>query len=70
MRISAETMGGPGPRATPTWHEGRLYALGATGPLWCLDAATGEVLWHRNILDDGDGGEPRVGDVGIAADRR
>ena len=49
-----ETMGGPGPRATPTWHEGRLYALGATGPLWCLDAATGEVLWDRNILDDGD----------------
>ena len=53
MRISARRWGVRARRATPTWHEGRLYALGATGPLWCLDAATGEVLWHRNILDDG-----------------
>ena len=48
-----ESMGGPGPRATPTWHEGRLYALGATGRLVCLDAGTGELVWERNILDDG-----------------
>lgn len=48
-----ETMGGPGPRATPTWHDGRLYALGATGRFVCLDAATGEVLWERDILADG-----------------
>ncbi len=48
-----EAMGGPGPRATPTWHGGRLYALGATGRLVCLDAATGGVVWARNILDDG-----------------
>ena len=47
-----ETMGGPGPRATPTWHDGRLYALGATGRLACLDAATGAVLWERDILND------------------
>lgn len=49
-----EAMGGPGPRATPTWHEGRLYALGATGRFWCLDAETGAVIWNRNILDDSD----------------
>ena len=48
-----ETMGGPGPRATPTWHAGRLYALGATGRFVCLDAATGAVVWERNILADG-----------------
>ena len=47
-----ERMGGPGPRATPTWHDGRIYALGATGFLWSLDAATGDVIWQRNILDD------------------
>ena len=47
-----ETLGGAGPRATPTWHDGRLYALGATGHFWCLDAATGDVLWHRDILKD------------------
>ena len=48
----AEAMGGAGPRATPTWHAGRVYALGATGRLWALDAATGDVLWQRNILRD------------------
>jgi len=47
-----ETMGGPGPRATPTWHDGHLYALGATGQFWCLDAKTGAVMWNRNILHD------------------
>ncbi len=47
-----EGMGGDGPRATPTWHDGRLYALGAEGELRCLDAATGKVLWSKNILRD------------------
>jgi len=47
-----ETMGGPGPRATPTWHDGRVYALGATGRLVGLDAATGAVVWERDILAD------------------
>ena len=43
---------GDGPRATPTWDEGRLYALGATGELRCLDAKTGAVAWRRNILSE------------------
>lgn len=45
-----ESMGGDGPRATPTWDEGYLYALGATGELRCLDAETGKRIWSRNIL--------------------
>src|SRR5262245_6931019 len=32
-----EAMGGDGPRATPTWSDGRVYALGATGELRALD---------------------------------
>lgn len=43
---------GDGPRATPTWHEGRLYALGALGELRCLDARTGKLVWSKNILKD------------------
>jgi outer membrane protein assembly factor BamB len=31
---------------------GRIYSLGATGVLNCLDAATGEVKWMRKIADD------------------
>jgi outer membrane protein assembly factor BamB len=47
-----ESMGGPGPRATPTWHDGRLYVLGATGEFRALDAATGRTLWRTDILAD------------------
>jgi outer membrane protein assembly factor BamB len=47
-----EALGGDGPRATPTWHEGRLYALGATGEFRCLDAHSGKRIWSRNILAD------------------
>jgi outer membrane protein assembly factor BamB len=47
-----EGMGGDGPRATPTWHDGRVYALGATGELRCLRDADGTVLWRRDILDE------------------
>jgi outer membrane protein assembly factor BamB len=43
---------GDGPRATPTWDQGRLYALGGTGELRCLDANTGTVIWGKNILSD------------------
>ena len=49
-----ELLGGPGPRATPTWHDGRLYVVGAAGMFICLDAQTGAVIWERNILEDAD----------------
>jgi outer membrane protein assembly factor BamB len=50
----AESMGGDGPRATPTYHDGRIYALGALGELRCLDALTGALVWRRNILTGND----------------
>ncbi len=47
-----ESMGGDGPRATPTYDEGRVYALGAEGELRAIDAATGTTLWRRNMLSE------------------
>lgn len=47
-----ESLGGDGPRATPTYHEGRVYALGATGEFRCLDAKTGKQIWGKNILSE------------------
>jgi outer membrane protein assembly factor BamB len=47
-----EALGGDGPRATPTYHDGRVYALGAEGEFRCLDAATGATIWRKNILTD------------------
>jgi outer membrane protein assembly factor BamB len=47
-----EPLGGDGPRATPTYHEGHVYALGAAGELRRLDARTGAVQWRHNILEE------------------
>jgi outer membrane protein assembly factor BamB len=51
---------GPGPRGTPTVDgdastplgTGRVYVLTELGDLWCLAAANGAEIWHRNILRD------------------
>lgn len=47
-----ETLGGDGPRATPTLAGERVYSLGAEGHLYCLEAADGRVVWKRNILQE------------------
>ncbi len=48
----SNTMGGDGPRATPTVFDSRLYAMGGTGILNCLDPRTGEVLWTHDVVAD------------------
>ncbi len=45
---------GNGPRATPTVAGDRVYALGTTGRLHCLDLGSGRVVWQRDIVaEDG-----------------
>jgi outer membrane protein assembly factor BamB len=50
--LFAESLGGDGPRATPTWADGIVYALGAAGELRALDERSGRVLWRTNIIDE------------------
>lgn len=41
---------GDGPRGTPTLDGDRLYALGGTGTLSCLDVKSGKPIWTVNVL--------------------
>jgi outer membrane protein assembly factor BamB len=47
-----ESISGAGPRATPQFADGRIYSMGATGILNCLDAVNGNVIWSRNLVSD------------------
>ena len=56
-----EAMGGVGPRATPTYADGRLFSLGATGLLHCLNPITGKVVWRAEVDEDPDRALPTWG---------
>lgn len=66
----SDKQGGDGPRATPTISGNRVYAVGGTGILDCLDLTNGKSIWSRKTLDEnhlpnlifGDSGSPLVVD--------
>lgn len=41
-----------GPRATPTVDEDRVYVVGATGRLFCLNVQTGSVIWSKDFVTE------------------
>lgn len=45
-----EGVSGLGPRATPTFAGGRIFAAGPSGKLSCLDAANGRAIWTRDLV--------------------
>ncbi len=47
-----ESVAGAGPRATPTLKDGKLYAVGATGLVHCLNPSNGAVIWERDLVKD------------------
>lgn len=55
---------GNGPRATPTIHDGKLYAVGAVGDVRCLDAKTGDIVWKFHYVKDFAGRLPMWGFAG------
>ncbi len=54
---------GLGPRATPSFADGKLYTQGGKGALQCLDASTGATVWSRDLTKDGETGVPGWGFV-------
>ena len=55
------TIAGEGPRATPTISRGRVFTLGSTGVLNCLDLETGRRIWRRDIGADNQSPQPDFG---------
>ena len=47
-----ESVAGYGPRATPTIDGELVFCFGASGILDCLEVATGELVWSRDVLKE------------------
>lgn len=59
---AAQNVGyGEGPRSTPTYAAGKVYAVGQGGTLVCCDATTGEVHWQKSYTKDFGGSVPNWG---------
>ena len=41
---------GDGPRSTPTIRDGRVFSMGATGALTCVDFKSGEPIWKQSVF--------------------
>jgi outer membrane protein assembly factor BamB len=48
-----------GPAGTPTFHNGKVYAVSANGTLACLDAKNGKKAWSKNYVSDFGGAQPK-----------
>ncbi|WP_310820863.1 PQQ-binding-like beta-propeller repeat protein [Stratiformator vulcanicus] len=54
-------IGYPGSRSTPTVVDDRLYVVGSTGVLSCLNTSDGEVLWKKDFALEFDSQPQRWG---------
>ena len=50
-----------GPRSTPTVDGDRVYAVGSTGRLFCLDVESGAVIWSKDYIEEYDTSVPTWG---------
>jgi outer membrane protein assembly factor BamB len=56
-----ESLSGAGPRGTPTFAEGQIFALGGKGKLNCLEAATGKPIWSHDLVAEANASVPQWG---------
>jgi outer membrane protein assembly factor BamB len=48
--LHSDSAGGIGPRSTPIIEGDRVFVQGATGTLWCLELASGDIVWQVDLL--------------------
>jgi outer membrane protein assembly factor BamB len=41
-----------GPRSSPVVHQNRIYLIGVTAKLHCLDLKTGNMIWKRDLMEE------------------
>lgn len=41
-----------GPRGTPVYADGRLYAIGCSGKMHCVNAVTGKIIWKHDLWEE------------------
>ncbi|OUV13268.1 MAG: hypothetical protein CBC46_07320, partial [Verrucomicrobiaceae bacterium TMED86] len=41
-----------GPRSSPVVHKGKIYLIGVTANLHCLDLDSGKVIWKRDLKNE------------------
>jgi len=46
------TQFGTGPRGTPLLAGGKLFTIGVSGKMHCLDAGSGKPVWSKDLWDD------------------
>lgn len=52
---------GSGPRATPTFANGKVFALNARGTVLAINAASGELLWRADLKERFGATQPQFG---------
>lgn len=52
---AGDNRGGDGPRSTPSYDNGHVYVLDAQLGLYCFDAATGTIVWSKDIVKEYNG---------------
>ena len=53
-----------GPCATPCVSNGQVFTISREGDVFCLESATGKVVWRKNLIRDFDGHRPVYGYAG------
>ncbi|MCF7708575.1 MAG: PQQ-like beta-propeller repeat protein [Verrucomicrobia bacterium] len=44
--------GGDGPRSTPSIVDGKVYVLSAYLKLFCINAASGDIVWRKDLVEE------------------